>query len=128
MLINLSNHPYARWDEAQKQAAQEQFGRVEDYPFPPIDPAASNQEVKALAHEYAKECKMRFVFADIPLGQVSENHAVHIQGEFTFTFHVVSILKGEGIRCVASTSHRQTVDYGNGKKELQFTFVQFREY
>lgn len=38
MLINLSNHPYEKWDETQKQAAIEAFGRVEDYPFPPIDP------------------------------------------------------------------------------------------
>jgi hypothetical protein len=128
MLINLSNHPYEKWDETQKQAAIEAFGRVEDYPFPPIDPTASSAEVLELAHEYARECKMRFYFADIPVGQVAENHAVHVQGEFTFTFQVVLLLKAEGVRCVASTSHRKTVDLGNGKKKLQFSFEQFREY
>lgn len=128
MLINLSNHPSDKWSEEQMKTAEELYGRVEDYAFPPIDPAATSLEIAELALEYARECKMRFLFSDIPSTQMSENHAVHVQGEFTFTFHIVGILKSEGIKCVASTSERKTIDLGDGKKQLQFDFVQFREY
>jgi hypothetical protein len=53
--------------------------------------------------------------------------AVHLMGEMTFTFRLVTMLQAAGIPCIASTTHR-TVEERDGKKIVQFEFVQFRPY
>ena len=53
---------------------------------------------------------------------------VHIMGELTFVYAIVSKLKQSGIECYASTSERNVVENNNGLKTSIFKFVNFRRY
>lgn len=119
MLINLSNHPSAKWSEAQADAAS-QFGPCIDLPFPLIDPGAGTDEIKSLAAEYLGKI--------LEIGAGSDSVTVHLMGEMTFTCALAGLLRQKGIRCVASTTVRETTDLGNGQKESVFRFVRFRDY
>ena len=118
MFINLSNHPSSGWSEQQQQAA-EQFGEVVDMPFPQVEPASTANEVHDLAGE--------LVAAILEYGDAA-SLTVHVMGEMTFTFMVVTRLKELGIRCVASTTERKTTYNDDGSKVSEFSFVRFREY
>lgn len=121
MLINLSNHPLAGWDEKQIQAAL-YYGKLVDLPFPAIDPEADTDAVALLAEQY--ETEIRRLLATESAGAF----AVHIMGELTFCFALVARLQKAGISCLASTTRRETVENGDGTKISKFGFVRFREY
>ena len=55
MLINLSNHPSAKWPPDQLAAAKELFGEVEDWPFPNIDPRTDSQSVTRLSEDFLQK-------------------------------------------------------------------------
>ena len=119
LLVNLSNHPYKDWSEDQKKAA-EKYGEVQDMAFPEIDPAMKIDKIKkeiavAQIDEIKNMCKERRV-------------TVHIMGEMSYTFYVVSRLKAFGIRCICSTSERDTEELGDGEKKTKFRFKRFRDY
>lgn len=119
LLVNLSNHPYKDWSEDQKKAAKK-YGDVQDMAFPEIDPAMKIDKIKkeiaaAQIDEIKNMCKERRV-------------TVHIMGEMSYTFYVVSQLKAFGIRCICSTSERDTEDLGGGEKKVSFHFKRFRDY
>lgn len=116
MLLNLSNHPSARWGQEQLQVAKEQFGAVQDMPFPNIDPSWTTTKVAQLAKSYFKQILEH------------KTKAVHLMGEMTFTYILVSLLQTSGIQCVASTSERKVIEEEDGKKTVLFNFKQFREY
>ncbi|MFN4254822.1 MAG: hypothetical protein ACK4Q5_07440 [Saprospiraceae bacterium] len=120
MLLNLTNHPSAKWPVEQLATALAQFGNVEDMPFPNISPQATEQEIERLAHEFFEEIGKRTAS--------SPNIAVHLMGEMTFCFRLVSLLKKSGIRVVASTTERLLLEESEGKKTAVFRFVKFREY
>lgn len=115
MLLNLSNHPSLNWSEAQKQAAAAKYGEIRDLPFPQIDPEWEAAQVRQLAEEYESE--------------IRENNptAVHIMGEMTFCFKLITRLNAIGILCIASTTERIVMEK-EGVKTSTFKFVQFREY
>lgn len=115
MFINLSNHPSEGWSEEQLAAAQ-QYGEIVDIHFPNIEPAFTSSMVSSLADIT--------VDTIIALGK---DIVVHIMGEMTFTYAVVSRLKALGIKCLASTTERIVTEQ-DGKKISEFRFVQFREY
>ncbi len=115
-LINLSNHPFAGWGEAQKQAALKEFGEVEDMPFPEIPPHWSIEEVSRLAEETARQLVQR------------QPSAVHLAGEFTFCYQLAKRLEAAGIRCVVATSRRMVQQLADNRKEIRFEFVRFRDY
>lgn len=119
LLVNLSNHPYKDWSEDQKKAA-EKYGEVQDMAFPKIDPAMKIDKIKkeiaaAQIDEIKNMCKERRV-------------TVHIMGEMSYTFYVISQLKAFGILCICSTSERDTEDLGGGEKKVTFRFKRFRDY
>lgn len=116
-LLNISNHPFEKWSEIQKQAAIEQFGKVVDMPFPNIPPEYSTAQIYKMAEEYKSK-----IFEEHP-----NCKAIHIMGEFNFTFHFVSIIK-EYIPCFASTTERKFEELSDGSRKLYFDFVQFRAY
>jgi hypothetical protein len=124
MLINLSNHPYEKWSKEQKSKARELFGSVADIAFPHINPAASEKEVLKTANEYFKKITQ---ILDECANEPKQN-AVHIQGEFTFVFAMVTLFLKSGIRCVASTSERMVEELNSGEKIVKFAFIQFRDY
>ena len=122
MFINLSNHPSSKWSEEQREAAAK-YGEITDIDFPVIDPKADTESVKTLASEMADR-----IFSLIS----SEESAVLVQGEFTYAYNVVSILKAKGIRVVAATTAREVVEEtdtsGATIKKAIFRFIRFREY
>ena len=116
--VNFSNHPTAKWGKKQLVAAL-QYGEVVDLPFPVIAPDAENQELQTLA----QDCVQKI----LSMGDAN-SITVHIMGEMTFTFMVVTRLKEMGIRCVASTTERKVTYTSDGVKQTEFQFVKFREY
>jgi hypothetical protein len=124
MLINLSNHPNNNWEPIQKKIAIQNYGKIIDMSFPAIDPIASEQKIQNLALEYSVK-----ITEVIKQSSNSPNqNAVHIQGEFTFVFNLVTMLKQSGIKCIASTSERNVEINQKGEKIVKFIFVQFRNY
>lgn len=113
MFINLSNHPSSNWTESQLAACG---GKVVDMPFPQVDPDGDEAYIEKLADEYLDK-----------ILKTKDVSAVHIMGEMNFTYAMVSRLKTKGIKCVASTTKRETVEE-NGIKISKFNFVRFREY
>lgn len=119
LFLNLSNHPSDKWSKAQLDAARA-YGEVVDMPFPEIDPGATTEEIHRLAEEYADRITSSYLGRDLM--------TVHLMGEMTFTFRLVTLLHARGVRCVASTTQRKTSELEGSKKESIFEFKEFREY
>ena len=119
MFINITNHPSARWSDAQRAAAEKLGGEIQDIPFPPIPADAGEGRVEQMAYT---------VFHQVIDITVPTNAVVMIQGEFTFTLALVRLLQGAGYTCVAACSERQTVENADGTKTTRFEFIRFREY
>ena len=113
MLLNLSNHPSSSWSESQLAAAG---GKVEDLAFPQVNPDGDEAYIEQLANEYYNK-----------IIEMQGITAVHIMGEMTFCYKLITKLKAHNIRCLASTTKRETVEE-NGVKISKFNFVRFREY
>lgn len=117
--INLSNHPSENWDEEQKNAAG-QYGRIVDIPFPGVAARADEKEIELLAAQYLDH---------IMLYRCA---AVMVQGEFTFTYHLVKLLEKAGITALAACSERNVENIvnrdGSVSKKVDFRFVRFRKY
>lgn len=116
MFINLTNHPSSGWSEEQLEAARK-YGEVVDISFPIIEPDFTPKDVNDLADEVVEGIKL-----------MDSHPVVHVMGELTFTYAVVSRLKALGITCVASTTERLVKMMPDGKKVSEFSFVQYREY
>ena len=119
IFINYTNHPAAKWSEAERRAA-EAFGRIVDLPFPNIPPEWDESAVAELAASEAEK-----IFAMEPV-------AVLIQGEFTFSYALIERLKTARVVCIAATServvHETTDDAGHTVRTSTFRFVRFRAY
>lgn len=118
LLINLSNHPSAGWGARQREAA-EMYGEIEDIDFPAIPPEAGEREITDLAEEYVARIAERAETRDV---------TVHIMGEMTFCYAVITRLQPLGIPCLASTTRRQVTGTADGVKEVRFDFETFRKY
>lgn len=119
MLINLSNHPSALWGERQLEAANV-YGEIVDITFPVIDEKGDEEYISNMADEYLQK---------VLALSVNNELVVHLMGELTFTFALLSRLQANGIKCVASTSERIVLDESAGHKgEVIFSFERFREY
>lgn len=118
LLINLSNHPSAGWGARQREAA-EMYGEIEDMDFPAIPPVAGEREITDLAEEYVARIEERAETRDV---------TVHIMGEMTFCYAVITRLQPLGIPCIASTTRRQVTETADGVKEVRFDFETFRKY
>jgi hypothetical protein len=84
-----------------------------------ISPEASSDEIKSLTNEYVHKIE-----------EISENKiaTVHVMGEMNFVFSIVTILKANGYRCIASTTDRDVQTNEDGIKTAIFKFHQFRDY
>ena len=118
MLINFSNHPSKEWKRNQLEAAKV-YGEIKDIEFPAVDPYADYNDIHSLASHYVEEI--------LTLAQ-NNQVAVHIMGEMTLAFHVVSLLKEKGIECIASTTDRNSEMISDSQKISDFQFVRFRKY
>lgn len=120
MLINLSNHPSPKWGRAQQEAAKILYGEVLDIAFPSVDPDGDVDYIENLANEYVDKVCL--------LAGGDKTCTVHLMGELTLTFAILKKLTKLDMECVASTSERLVKEFENGKKEVTFSFVQFRKY
>ena len=118
LFINLSNHPSTTWT-AEQLAAAEAFGEIVDMPFPQVAPDATAADIKALAETQVAAIMQR-----------AETHTVtvHVMGEMSLVYRIVSLLSERGIRCVCSTSYRVVKDEGDGRRLVEFHFNTFRDY
>lgn len=116
MFVNLTNHPSKIWSKEQLYAAH-RYGSIVDICFPNIEPSFSSLKVKKIAESTVDR-----------ITALGKDITVHIMGEMTFTFMVVTRLKELGIKCVASTTERKTTYNDDGTKVSEFQFVKFREY
>jgi len=121
MLINLSNHPSSTWSPIQLQTARDKFGDITDILFPEINPEWDDAQIAELAQTYY--LRIREMAEETDAVQV-----VHLMGEYTFCYALVSLLKEAGIQVVVSTSKRQSVMHEDGTKTIKFDFVRFRNY
>jgi len=123
MLINISNHPSSKWSKEQIDAAKNIYGSIVDFKFPEISPFLDLTTVTGIAEEHLVRIK------NINIQSKDENNAVHIMGEFTFTFILLEMLKRNNIHSVASTTDRgDVIEDGKGNKISKFNFIQFRNY
>ena len=117
--INHTNHPSSRWEEGQRRAVGKDRTII-DWPFPSIPADGGEEEVRRLAEENA-----RTILAYRP-------SAVLVQGEFSYTFALVSILKEAGIPTLSACSERhvseRTDENGETVRESRFAFRRFRTY
>ena len=118
VFVNHTNHPSYGWDEAQKHAAMS-YGEIVDVPFPSIAPEAGEEEVRSLAERNA--------------GKILElkPEVVLCQGEFTYTYAMVDLLKKHGVLALAASSERVVEEVqrnGMTQKVSLFQFVRFRSY
>ncbi len=116
MLINLSNHPFSQWGEEQQRAAA-MYGECRDIPFPPIPADWDSEQVEAHAKKYAAE-----------IMDLDGDITVHIMGEQTFCFSLISMLLKNGIPCIASCTERDVTTLPDGSKQVRFHFARFRRY
>jgi len=124
MLINFSEISSQNWSEEQTETAKLHFGEVTDLPFPQINPKWTLEQVEELAGEVFMD-----ILKDIEFGKFTkENLTIHIIGELTFCYVMINMFKNSNIRCVASTTERTVIEEKDGKKTVQFKFVQFRDY
>jgi hypothetical protein len=124
MLINLSNHPSADWLAKQKTAAEKQFGEIRDLPFPVVNPEGDEEYIKSLVNEYIVKIEE---IVDQSRNDGCSLPTIHIMGEMTFSFAMVTALQKKGVSCVSSTTER-IVKEENGVKTSEFKFVRFRNY
>ncbi len=123
MLINFSNHPSEKWSDKQKEAAAV-YGETVDSPFPAVPSNSDEKEIERLAQESLDR------IVDMIDGNPAS--AVMVQGEFTLTYAVVSLLIERGIRAVSACSDRRVTEIagedGKPLKQVEFCFERFREY
>jgi hypothetical protein len=122
MLLNLSNHSSTKWGDKQTQTATQKYGNIQNMPFPNVPPAATSEEIKVLANGYVTQIRA------LAKAEGNQTFAVHIMGEMTLIFRIITSLKRSKIVCLASTSERNTVEHEDGTKTILFEFIQFRTY
>ncbi|MGN0362547.1 MAG: hypothetical protein ACI4ET_06870 [Bilifractor sp.] len=126
MFINISNHPSVSWPDSEKREA-ERYGQVIDIPFPEIRIEYSSEQIDALVEETMK--KLQAVAGGIPKGR---RIVVMAEGEFVFTYRLVSKIKQTEMIPVAAITRRvsrEKVDAtGAVIKTSQFIFEGFRRY
>ncbi len=118
MFYNISNHPSKFWPDHQISKAKQIAGDVVDIPFPEVSPYDEAEVISSKAKQFGQEL----------INKIESGDVIHIMGEHTFMFALVSYLLEHGVRCVASTTSREVEYNETGDKISQFNFVDFREY
>ncbi len=119
VLINLSNHPSNNWSKKQIQSSFEYFSKIYDLEFPKVDPSGDENYIEELATKYFEKI--------LELKKEYQHIVVHIMGEMTFCFALITKLKNVNIKCLASTTSRNVLEKENSKTSV-FEFERFRYY
>lgn len=125
MFVNVSNHPSDKWSVEQKREA-EKYGEIIDVTFPQISAENTSEELNSLVDDFIRNnLAMKTKSVDI------KDLVIMVQGEFVFTFRLVTMLKKLGIKAVSARSERNVKEINeNGvtKKISEFKFAGFMEY
>ncbi len=118
VFINHSNHSSEKWPTGQKEAALA-YGEIVDLDFPMVKADCSEDDVRGMAKE--------------TFDKITAIHpaAVLCQGEYTYTYELVKMLKEAGITAIAACSERKVREELEGdvtRKISYFQFKRFREY
>ena len=119
IFINHTNHAVQAWSPEQRRAA-EKLGRIAELPFPQVQADWDEAMVAGLAVSMAAKIA------------AMQPGAVLCQGEFTYTYRLVELLKLSHIPVLAACSERRVREWtdaqGQTRKESVFQFVRFRRY
>lgn len=118
LLINLSNHPSSQWSTEQSEAATV-YGPCIDYPFPQVSPEADTTDIRDMAVKVVSDILNRYPDKDL---------TIHLMGEMTLTFQMVSLFSKQRIPCIASTTERLVTQTDNQERICKFLFRRFRKY
>lgn len=125
MFINVSNHPSSKWGVEQKREA-EKYGEIIDVTFPAISTESTSEELNNLVDDFIRNnLAVKTKLVDI------KDVVFMVQGEFVFTFRLVTMLKKLGAKVVSARSERNVKEINeNGvtKKISEFKFAGFMEY
>lgn len=122
LLYNVTNHPHDKWSPEQLKAAHELADEIAYMPFLNVSPSAEERTIRAWAADIAGT-----IIGAKKRNDVDDVVAL-VQGEMTLTYAIVQSLIAHGIKVVAATSERISVDNGDGSKTVKFKFCKFREY
>ncbi len=121
LLVNLSNHPSAKWQEEQKAG----WDKIIDVPFPSVSATSSTEEVIELVAQYASL-----------LGEIANEHEgwdmhLMLQGEYTFCYLLLhAIIDTNDWKIAIPTTERRSVEkVGPGGETIKtqvFDFVRWR--
>jgi hypothetical protein len=118
ILINISNHPSARWSEEQKRG----WDRIIDIPFPPISPEWGEETVHQMSYDIREQVEKIKAEVGIPF--------VMVQGEFSLCYLLYEKLRNSGYKIAIPTTARQVVEEsqpdGSVVKKNIFRFVRWR--
>jgi hypothetical protein len=131
--LNISNHPSYYWLEDQVEAALHLINStnredIVDIQFPNVPPTATKEEVAEIGDSIIER-----------INKMDDVGCIHIMGEMNLTYFLVTEIAEVDadsfqhynlrpwFKVVASTTERMVQEL-DGKKTVQFKFVQFREY
>lgn len=120
--VNISSHSVKEWTSGQKEAA-ESLGTIVELPaelqrqFSQVTPETN---IPKLAEEITEFC------------QYENAKVAMVQGEMRLTFSIIKRLQTAGVKCLAATTVRETVEVkkadGSIEKKSVFKFTGFGEY
>jgi len=122
MLINLTNHPVNTWDKTQINTATTIYGSIEELKFPNIPLEFQLPEIEKLVEIHLTQ------ILELLKNSKDNRNAVHISGEFCFTYNLVKKLEKENIEAISSITTRNVVEEENGVKKSLFRFMGFRSF
>lgn len=117
LLINHTNHPYARWSEPQKLHTTEIYKEVIDMPFPNVDPRMSINDIRLKVIDQLDHLNLSYT-----------NYDILITGEMTYVYQYVTEASARRIRCICATTKRHTQTMDDGSILRTFTFIKYRDY
>lgn len=119
IFINHTNHQSTDWSAIQREQA-EKYGYIYDLNFPEIPAEADEDFIKEKAQNTFNAIKL------------INPEAVLCQGEYTYVYALVNLLKSQNIKVLAACSNRKVrelvTEGGKTEKVSEFEFVRFREY
>jgi len=114
ILINISNHPSASWDDNQKKG----WDKIIDVPFPNISADAKSSDVEDLAYDYLDKIKS--------ICKQHNTNKIMLQGEFSFVFALQQLLLFDGEYDFYFPSTERKVTEKDGVKTSIFQFAGWR--
>ncbi len=127
ILINHSNHPVGKWEEAQRQG----WDVIVDLPFPSVSSVSSVEEVEKLVEDNIEK-----IFEIAKQNEKQDEKAsiyLMLQGEFSYCYIMMKKLqekmreKGVDIKFAIPTTERIVQENEKGEKISKFQFQRWRE-